>query len=189
MLQSLHKPDLVHVKRNFTHLSPVKNTLTISTFWGKQWRINFILKVQKPRKIWTEGACGWWHLQATWILHQMTYERTYKPLSRVQTLTSSIQKFSTLGSGGRGYYELYAVRNKTLVLKFARVDVVLELILILKILIIGRLCWPAARYEKAYCESLNHDLIMLQLLWCFYSTPKSPPKFNQFFIVPPRRCG
>ena len=38
-----------------------------------------------------------------------------------------IQKSSPLGPGGRGYYELYPVRNKTLVLKFAKVDVVLDL--------------------------------------------------------------
>ena len=43
-----------------------------------------------------------------------------------------IQTSSTLGSGGRGYYELCAVRNKTLVLKFARVDAVLNLRLYIK---------------------------------------------------------
>ena len=45
---------------------------------------------------------------------------------------TSIPKSSTLGPGSRGYYELYAVRNKTLVLKFARVDAVLDLRLYIK---------------------------------------------------------
>ena len=44
----------------------------------------------------------------------------------------SIHKYSTLGSVGRRYYELYAVRNKTLVLKFARVDAVLDVRLYIK---------------------------------------------------------
>ena len=43
--------------------------------------------------------------------------------------TAFIQKSSTLGPGCIGYYELYAVRNKTLVLKLARVDAVLDFIL------------------------------------------------------------
>ena len=46
--------------------------------------------------------------------------------------TAFIQKSSTLGPGGRGYYELYAVRNKTRVLKFARVDAMLDLRLYIK---------------------------------------------------------
>ena len=38
---------------------------------------------------------------------------------------------------------------------------------------------------------LYHDLVMLQRLWCFCSfthlrKPRSPPKFNQIFIVLPK---
>ena len=60
----------------------------------------------------------------------------------------SIHEFSTFGSGGKGYYELYAVRNKTPVVTFARGDTVLDLHFILKILIMGRLCCSGARYEE-----------------------------------------
>ena len=70
-----------------------------------------------------------------------------------------IQKSSTLGPGGRGYYELYAVRNKTLVLKFARVDAVLDL----------RKTCCARLTPKLVYHYLHHDLIMLQLLWMFFA--------------------
>ena len=102
----------------------------------------------------------------------MAFERTHdKRLSGVQipalkfllyfawehaTNIYSIQKRSTLGCGSKRYYELYAVRNKTLVWKCARVDAVLDLDFILQILIMGRLCCSVARYEKVlHCTTLE----------------------------------
>ena len=93
----------------------------------------------------------------------MAYERTHKPLSGVHPALKILlcfawehatnifysHKFSTLSSGGRRYYELYAVKNKTLlVLKFVRVDAVLDVHFILKNFIMGRLCCSAAWYEN-----------------------------------------
>ena len=73
-----------------------------------------------------------------------------------------------LGSGGREYYELYAVRNKTLVMNFARVDAVLDLHFILKILILGR--YAALRLDmkrvlrKTAPRSDHATTIMIYLL-------------------------
>ena len=51
---------------------------------------------------------------------------------------------------------------------------------------------PTPNKKKVLDHYLHHDLDMLQLLWCFFCSfthlriPKSPPKFNQFFIILPR---
>ena len=43
--------------------------------------------------------------------------------------------------------------------------------------------------KKVLDHYLHHDLGMLKLLWCFFCSfthltiPRSPPKFNQFFLV------
>ena len=107
--------------------------------------------------------------------------------------TSSSSSSSSSSRGGLSY-ELYAVRNKTLVLKFARVDAVLDLHFILKILIMGRLCCSAAQYEKRVvkpstpiCSCYSYYDVFSS--FSYLGTRKSPAKFNQFFIVPPRSCG
>ena len=111
-------------------------------------------------------------------------------------------KSPTLSKGpwSRGYYTLYAVRNKTLVLKFARVDVVLDSRLY--ILKMGRLCCSAARYENRVAKgskglkacvplpvSRSYHATAIMGVYCSFThlrRPRSPPTFNQFFIVLPR---
>ena len=83
-------------------------------------------------------------------------------------------KSSALGPWSIGYNKLYAVRNKIMVLKFSMVDAVLDLRLYIKnsyhvgVMLVSSSIW------KTCCERLtptlvyhylNHDLILLQLLF------------------------
>ena len=112
-----------------------------------------------------------------------------------------IQTSSTLGSGGRGYYELYAVRNKTLVLKIARADAVLNLRLYIKnsyhgeVMLLCGLIWKncCERLTPKACVSLpaprSYHTTAIMGVCCSYThlrRLRSPPHFNQSFIVLPR---
>ena len=79
----------------------------------------------------------------------------------------AIHKFSTLGSGGRGYYELHAVRNKTLCLELYNGWCSAGLTLYIENSYHGEVMLLCGSIWKMCCESLHHDLIMLQLLSCF----------------------